>query len=125
MKADAEAHAGEDEKRKNLVDAKNHAEQLAYTAEKALKDAGDKAPADVVTEVNEKIAALKAVREGEDLDAIKAATDALSAALSKIGEAMMSAQQEASGSAAGAADAQGPAEAKDADFSEKPEGENT
>lgn len=89
MKADAEVHASDDAKRKDLVDAKNIAEQLIYTAEKAIKDAGDKAPVDAVTEVNEKIAALRTAREGTDLDAIKSASDALSSSLSKIGEAMM------------------------------------
>ncbi len=135
MKADAEAHSAEDEKRKNLIEAKNQAEQLAYTAEKAVKDAGDKAPADVVTEVNEKVDALKKVREGDDLEAIKAASDALSATLSKVGEAMMKAQQEngdgaqgGEGAAEGAGSAAGEqpsGEAKDADFNEKTEeGEN-
>lgn len=117
MKADAEAHAGEDAKRKEIVESKNLAEQMIYTAEKAVKDAGDKAPAEVVTEVNEKVAALRTAREGEDLDAIKAASETLSTSLSKIGEAMMKAQE-------GAAPAEGekPAEgATDAEFTEKPE----
>ena len=126
MKADAEAHASEDAKRKEVIEAKNQAEQMIYTAEKAVKDAGDKAPADVVTEVNEKVEALKKAREGEDLDAIKAASDALSGSLSKIGEAMMK-NQEAAGAqgseGATAAGEQPGGEAKDADFSEKPEGE--
>jgi molecular chaperone DnaK len=120
MKADAEAHATEDAKRKELVDAKNTAEQLIYTAEKAVKDAGDKAPADVVTEVNEKVAALRTAREGEDLAAISSASEALSASLSKIGEAMKKANPE-SGTAEQPPQDEGP---KDADFSEKPEGEN-
>ena len=93
MKADAEAHAADDEKRKELVEAKNLAEQMIYTAEKAVKDAGEKAPADVVTEVNEKVAALKTAREGEDLDALKKASEELSTSLSKIGESMMKDQQ--------------------------------
>jgi molecular chaperone DnaK len=120
MKADAEAHASEDAKRKEVIEAKNQAEQMIYTAEKAVKDAGDKAPADVVTEVNEKVEALKKAREGEDLDAIKAASDALSGSLSKVGEAMMKAQEAAGTDTAGE---QPSGEAKDADFSEKPEGE--
>ena len=89
MKADAEVHAGEDQKRKDLVEAKNVAEQLIYTAEKAVKENGEKAGEAVVTEVNEKIAAARTAREGEDLEAIKTSSEALSAALSKIGEAMM------------------------------------
>jgi molecular chaperone DnaK len=130
MKADAETHAGEDAKRKELIDAKNVAEQLVYTAEKAVKDAGDKAPADVVTEVNEKVAALRTAREGDDVGAITSASEALSTSLSKIGEAMMKAQQEQGGAATGEAGAapggeQKPDEgATDAEFTEKPkEGE--
>lgn len=123
MKADAEAHSSEDEKRRELVEAKNLAEQMVYTAEKALKDAGDKAPADVVTEVNDKIAALNAARGGEDLAAIKAASDALSGSLSKVGEAMMKAQQEtgAQGGEAGAGGAESAPgdQPKDADFNEQ------
>jgi molecular chaperone DnaK len=128
MKADAEAHAGEDAKRKELIEAKNLAEQMVYTAEKAVKDAGDKAPADVVTEVNEKVAALKTAREGDDMEAIKSASEALSTSLSKIGEAMMKQNETDSKAAAGSAPEGGetPPEsgATDAEFTEKPkEGE--
>ena len=89
MKADADAHAAEDAKRKELVDIKNGAEQLIYTAEKAVKDNGEKAGPEIVAEVNEKIGALKTAREGTDAAAITAAAEALSSALSKIGESMM------------------------------------
>lgn len=99
MKADAEAHAGEDAKRKELVEAKNLAEQMIYTAEKAIKDAGEKAPAEVVTEVNEKIALLRTAREGEDMEAIKTASENLSTSLSKIGEAMMKEESKTEGAA--------------------------
>lgn len=125
MKADAEANKAEDEKRKELVDTKNIAEQLIYTAEKAIKDAGDKAPADVVTEVNEKIAGLRTAREGDSIDAIKTASEALSASLSKIGEAMMKDQSAGAPDAADgapAADAaatQPEAGATDAEFTEE------
>lgn len=115
MKADAETHAAEDAARKELVEAKNLAEQMIYAAEKAVKDAGDKAPAEVVTEVNEKVAALKTARDGESLEAIKTASEALSTSLSKIGEAMMKNQPEAP--AEGAAPE---ATATDAEFTEKP-----
>ena len=97
MKADAEAHAGEDAKRKELVEAKNLAEQMIYTAEKAIKDAGEKAPAEVVTEVNEKIALLRTAREGDDMDTIKTASEDLSTSLSKIGEAMMKEESKTEG----------------------------
>ncbi|HWH07063.1 MAG TPA: molecular chaperone DnaK [Candidatus Paceibacterota bacterium] len=114
MKADAEAHAAEDAKKKELIDAKNGAEQLIYTAEKAVKDNGEKAGEEVVKEVNEKIAALKTARDGEDLAAITAASEALSGALSKIGESIMQREQAAADTAP---KDEGP---KDAEFEEKP-----
>lgn len=115
MKSDAEAHASEDEARKELVETKNIAEQLIYAAEKAVKDAGDKAPAEVVTEVNEKIAGLRTAHAGEDKDAIKKASEELSASMSKIGEAMMKAEP-AEGTAPST---EGEAAATDAEFTEK------
>ncbi len=122
MKADAETHADEDAKRKEIIEAKNLAEQLIYTAEKALKDAGDKAPADVVTEVNEKITALRTAREGDDLAAITTASEALGTSLSKIGEAMQKAQAEQGTAESAPAEGTAPdAAATDAEFTEKPE----
>ncbi len=115
MKADAETHAGEDAKRKELVEAKNLAEQMIYTAEKAVKDAGEKAPAEVVTEVNEKVALLRTARDGDDMEAIKNASEALSTSLSKIGEAMMKDQPQAAPEGEAAPEA-GPT---DAEFSEE------
>ncbi|MDP3402975.1 MAG: molecular chaperone DnaK [bacterium] len=115
MKADAEAHAGEDAKRKELVEAKNLAEQMIYTAEKAVKDAGEKAPAEVVTEVNEKVAGLRTARDGDDIEAIKTASEALSTSLSKIGEAMMKDQPQPATEGEPAPEA-GPT---DAEFSEE------
>lgn len=114
MKADADAHAAEDAKRKDLIEAKNLAEQAIYSSEKAVKDNGDKVSAEIKAEVEEKIAALKTAREGEDLEAIKSATDALSTSLSKIGEAMMKDQN-----ATPAGDAAPEAGATDAEFTEK------
>jgi molecular chaperone DnaK len=88
MKADAEAHASDDEKRKELVEVKNVAEQTIYAAEKGLKDGGDKVPEEVKTAVNAKTEALKAVKDGDDAAAIKTATEELSTAMMKIGEAL-------------------------------------
>ena len=95
MQADAEAHVEEDKKKKEAVEAKNTAEMVMYTAEKSLKDAGDKVPADVKDGVNAKIEALKSVKEGSDVDAIKKATEELSGEMSKIGEALSKAGAEA------------------------------
>lgn len=95
MQADAEAHTADDEKRKVLVEARNIADQAIYAGEKSIKDHGEKAGAEVVKEVQDKIDALKTARASEDAALIKTATDTLSTALSKIGEAMMKAQQQA------------------------------
>lgn len=118
MKADAEANAAEDEKRKALVEARNIADQAVYAAEKAIKDNGEKAGAEVVKEVQDKIDALKTARNSEDPNTIKSATDALSTTLSKIGEAMMKNQTPPpSGGQTPPPDAAGPT---DAEFKEKP-----
>ncbi|MGB4076115.1 MAG: molecular chaperone DnaK [Minisyncoccia bacterium] len=119
MKKDAEMHAAEDEKRKELVEAKNIAEQMAYTAEKALKDAGEKVPADVKQDVQMKIADVRKAREGEDVAAIKSTSEALSAAMQKIGETLMK-NDEGTKPAEGSApeEPQGDS-SKDAEFKEK------
>ena len=71
MQKDAETHAQEDQKKKDLVEAKNFGEQLIYTAEKSLKDAGDKVLADVKTSVEAKISDLRKEIGGDNMDAIK------------------------------------------------------
>jgi len=88
MQKDAELHAEEDRKKKDVVDVKNTAEMIIYTAEKALKDNEAKIPAELKDSVNAKITALRGVKDGTDADAIKKATEELSAEMSKIGEAM-------------------------------------
>ncbi|MEK7602275.1 MAG: molecular chaperone DnaK [Patescibacteria group bacterium] len=123
MKADAEVHAAEDAKRKETVEAKNIAEQLIYTAEKALKDAGDKVSTEVVTEVQEKMTALRGAKEGEDLEAIKSASEALGTSMSKIGEAIAaSADPTGSTSPEGTSSPEGTGGTPptDAEFTEKP-----
>lgn len=88
MKADASKFEEEDKKKREVVEAKNIAEQMIYTAEKAIKDAGDKVPAEIKSGVETKIADLRKVKDGTDLAAIKSASEALSTEMSKIGEAM-------------------------------------
>ena len=88
MQKDAELHADEDLVKKETADTKNTAEMTIFTAEKSLKDAGDKVPADVKAGVETKIAELRTAKEGSDMAAIKAATEALSNEMMKIGEAM-------------------------------------
>lgn len=93
MTKEAEEHAKEDEERKTEIETRNHADTLVYQAEKALKDAGDKVPADVKTEVEEKIKALKEIAPGGPIDEVKAKTEELSTSMSKIGEAMSKNQE--------------------------------
>ncbi len=118
MKADAEANAAADEKRKGLVEARNIAEQTVYSAEKAIKENGEKAGAEVVKEVQDKITDLKTAMGGEDADRIKSAIDALSSSLSKIGEAMMK-DQPKPGAAGEQKQSEGNQGATDAEFKEK------
>ncbi|OHA93300.1 MAG: molecular chaperone DnaK, partial [Candidatus Zambryskibacteria bacterium RIFCSPHIGHO2_02_FULL_38_22] len=88
MKKDAEAHAEDDEKKKEAAEAKNLAEQLVYTTEKALKDAEGKISDDIKKGVQEKVEELKKVKDKDDISAIKAATENLSKEIQKIGEYM-------------------------------------
>jgi molecular chaperone DnaK len=86
MKAEADAHADEDKKRKEAADVKNTAEQMAYTAEKSLKDYGDKIPANLKMSIEEKIKAARDAAASTDMTVMKTATDTLSTELGKIGE---------------------------------------
>ncbi len=94
MKNDAEEHENEDKEKRELVETKNIAEQLVYTAEKSVKDYGDKVGDDIKKEVEEKIADLKKAIDGTDKDAIKTASDALSTSMQKIGEAVSKEEKE-------------------------------
>ena len=85
MRKDAEAHAEEDKKRKELIEARNHADNTAYAAEKALKEFGDKVPAEVKSDIEAKVAEVKKAAEGDDVAAMIASTEALSEAVQKIG----------------------------------------
>lgn len=136
MKQDAEAHADEDKKKKELIDARNVADTLVYTAEKSIKDAGEKVPADTKKQIEEKIEALKKVKDGEDISVVKTATEELSKEIQKIGELLYkdaNAGQTASGATASDGEAggaktetgdAGQEQARDAEFEEKKEGED-
>ncbi len=113
MQADAELHAEEDKKKKELVDVKNTAEMIMYTAEKALKDNEAKLPEDVKSGVQGKIDALKSVKDGGDMEAIKKATEELSNEMQKIGEVMAKAGGEQPNP--GTAAEEQPAEVRDAE----------
>ena len=88
MKQDAEAHAEEDKKKREVIDAKNAADSLIFTAEKVLKDAGDKVDSNLKKDVEDKIAALRGVKDGDNLDEIKTQTESLSKSLQEVGASM-------------------------------------
>ena len=87
MRKEAEAHAEEDLRRKELIEARNNADNTAYSAEKVLKDLGDKVPADMKTNVEEKVAAVRESLKSEDAQAIQKATEELSQVLQQVGAA--------------------------------------
>jgi molecular chaperone DnaK len=95
MTKEAEAHAKEDEEKKDKIEARNHADALIFTAEKALKDAGDKAPEDIKKDVEEKIKALKDILDSGSKEDLEAKTKELSDTLQKIGEAAYQQGQQA------------------------------
>ncbi|MCF6290328.1 MAG: molecular chaperone DnaK [Desulfobacterales bacterium] len=90
MQQDAELHAEEDRKRKELVEAKNQADSLIYATEKSLKDLGGKVDAGTKGNVESEIASLKKVIEGDDIEAIKKGTESLTQASHKLAEMMYS-----------------------------------
>jgi molecular chaperone DnaK len=123
MVKDAEAHAEEDKKRKAAVEAKNHAEALVHSTEKALSEHGSKVGDAERTAIENAIADLKEALKGDDATAIQAKTNTLAQASMKLGEAMYKQQQDAQGApGAPGPDGDGSAEKKedvvDAEFTE-------
>ena len=88
MTKDAEIHAEEDKKRRELVETKNQADALVHSTEKSLKELGDKVDAETRTNVENEIESVKKALEGDDVDAIKTAVEALTAASHKLAELM-------------------------------------
>ena len=88
MKKDAEIHAEEDKRRRELVETKNQADALIHSTEKSLKELGDKVDAETRTNVENEIENVKKALEGDDVDAIKTAVEALTAASHKLAELM-------------------------------------
>ncbi len=127
MQKEAEMHASEDSKKKEMADVKNTAEMMIFTAEKSLKDAGDKVSEEVKKEVTEKVDELKKIKDmpgapadTAHLESLKKATSDLSTALSKIGEAMYKNTGGDNPAAGQTAEPQNP-EVRDAEVNEKPE----
>ncbi|HEX6977887.1 MAG TPA: Hsp70 family protein, partial [Alphaproteobacteria bacterium] len=129
MVKEAEQHAAEDKKRRELVEARNHADGLIHTTERNLKEHGDKVDASTRSQIEADIAALKSAMDGDDAAAIQQKTQALMQSSMKLGEAMYKASQggatgggpEGGGAAGGGtAGATGGSDGKvvDADFEE-------
>lgn len=123
MKKDAEMHADEDKKKKELIEVKNSADGLVYSTEKTLKENGDKVSDDVKKQVEEKLQALKKVKDGDNLEEIKTAFDALGETIQKVGAELYK-QPEGSPSTAEAAqgdsvETESKENVQDAEFKEK------
>ncbi len=123
MVRDAEAHADEDKKKREAIEARNHADSMVYSTEKSLKEFGDKIEAVEKGNIENKLAELKKLMEGEDAEAIKKATEELAEAAHKLAEAVYAKKEGAEGEAAAGAEQGGAAKPKDdkvvdADFEE-------
>jgi molecular chaperone DnaK len=126
MVKDAEAHADDDRKKRDLVEARNQADTLIYSTERSIKDLGDKVDAATKTKVEEATGKLRKAMEGEDKEEIRRLSEELTNASHKLAEAMYQQASQAEGrSADGGADAAGGAKASkpeedvvDADFEE-------
>ena len=125
MVKDAEAHAEEDRKRKEEVEARNQADSLVYQAEKVLKDNADKIDAAIRSEVEGKIEPVKQAIKDNDVDRMRTTSQELAASMQKIGEAVYSQAQGAGAGAQSATGTEGPGSGKsgdgdvvDADFKE-------
>ncbi|MBI2595208.1 molecular chaperone DnaK [Candidatus Daviesbacteria bacterium] len=97
MTKEAEAHAEEDKKKKKEIEVRNQADTLIYTAEKSLKDAGEKVPADIRTDVEQKVSELKSIKDTGTVEDVKAKADALGEVLQKVGAAMYQDQKSDAG----------------------------
>jgi len=97
MKKEAEIHSKEDQRKRDLIEAKNMADNLIYTTEKTLKDAGDKVSSEIRQEVNQKTEDLKKVKESDNIEEIKNKTQELSQAIQKIGAQMYGQNKEKPG----------------------------
>jgi molecular chaperone DnaK len=108
MVRESEAHQEEDKKRRDLIEARNTGDSMAYQAEKTLTELGEQVPAEIKTEVNEKVSAVREALATEDTDRIKQTTNDLSTSMQKIGQAMYAQQQATAGTRGPDVDGAGP-----------------
>jgi len=120
MVKDAEMHEAEDKKKRELIEARNQADSLVYTTEKSLKDNEDKIDAETKTSIEAALEDLKKVMEGDDVEAINKAVEALAQASHKLAEAMYAQAQQEGGAEGGAEEAAagGDDDVVDAEFEE-------
>jgi molecular chaperone DnaK len=85
MQKEAQAHAEDDRKKKEMIELRNQADSTVYQTEKTIKEFGDKVPADIKKQIEEKLAAVKSTKDGSDVAALKKALDELSDSVQKIG----------------------------------------
>jgi molecular chaperone DnaK len=116
MVKEAQAHAEEDKRRRELVEARNQADAAIYTVEKGLKEAEGRAPPNVKSEIEQAVSELKDAMKGEDVSRIKQATSRLSQAATRLGEAMNRAAADSGGRSGGGS--QGESDVVDAEFEE-------
>ena len=129
---DAEAHASEDKKKKEEIEARNNAESLVYNSEKTLKELGDKISGEEKAKVETEIENVKKVLEGTDVDKIKEATEKLTQAFYEVSEKLYKQANPNAGAegfdpnATAGADAQGANDGNvyDADYKVEDDGEN-
>jgi len=94
MKRDAELHSQEDQKKQELIEARNLADNLVYTSEKTLREAGDKISADIKKDIEEKTESLKKVKDSDNIEEMKSKTEELSQAIQRVGTELYKASQE-------------------------------
>jgi molecular chaperone DnaK len=122
MRKDAEAHAEEDIKRKELIEARNLADNAVYTAEKTLRDLGDKIPEDMKSKVETETAKVREVMTSEDASVIRQATEALMSVVQELGAAAYQQEAPEPGSEAGEAEPE-PESSEEEDGEDVVEGE--
>jgi molecular chaperone DnaK len=115
---EAEKHAEEDRRKRELAEARNQADSLIYSVEKTLRELGDKAPADLRKEVEEKIAKLREKMEGDDIEAIRRASDELTQASYRLAEILYRTKAGASEAGGASQSQKGKDDVIDADFEE-------
>jgi molecular chaperone DnaK len=104
LQQEAEAHAAEDAKRREEIELRNHADTLAYSAEKTLRENADKVPSDLKTEVEGHVAEVRSALQGTDIEAVRRSVDALNESMQKIGQAVYA----SAGSSGNGTDGQAP-----------------